>query len=125
MTLGGPMASSVLANAVKYAHDKGVVVVCAAGNDGRGKVSYPARYPGAIAVAATQFDETHDLLLELGQGDRHRGAGRQHPRRPERRRQPDGVLQNTIVPGDTCADRLPLVHGHVDGRRRTSPAWPR
>ena len=80
------MASSVLAKAVKYAHDKGVIVVCAAGNDGRGKVSYPAAYPGAIAVAATQFDETHDLLLELGQGDRRRGAGRQHPRRPERRR---------------------------------------
>ena len=53
MSLGGPIASSVLKNAVKYARDKGVVVVCAAGNDGRGKVSYPAAYPQAFAVAAT------------------------------------------------------------------------
>src|SRR5581483_7509428 len=66
MSLGGPMASSVLAKAVKYAHDKGVTVVCAAGNDGRGKVSYPAAYPGAIAVAATQFDESTTFYSNWG-----------------------------------------------------------
>src|SRR5262249_39789441 len=58
MSLGGRFGSKVLAKAVKYAHDKGVVVVCAAGNDGSGHVSYPAAYPGAVAVAATQYDET-------------------------------------------------------------------
>src|SRR5262249_34896260 len=57
MSLGGAMNSQVLARAVKYAHDHGVTVVCAAGNDGRGRVSFPAANPGAIAVAATQQDE--------------------------------------------------------------------
>ncbi len=51
MSLGGPFPSRVLKKAVEYAHKKGVVVVCAAGNESRGKVGYPAAYPGAIAVA--------------------------------------------------------------------------
>lgn len=57
MSLGGGGYSAVMAKAVKYAHDKGVVVVCAAGNSATSRPSYPAAYPGAIAVAATQEDE--------------------------------------------------------------------
>src|SRR5262249_51027688 len=66
MSLGGRFGSKVLAKAVKYAHDKGVVVVCAAGNDGSGHVSYPAAYPGAVAVAATQYDETTTFYSNWG-----------------------------------------------------------
>ena len=40
MSLGGGLYSSTLARAVKYAHDKGVVVACAAGNGSRAKVEY-------------------------------------------------------------------------------------
>ena len=72
MSLGGPFAVSTLASAVKYAHGKGVVVVAAAGNDGRGKVGYPARYPGVIAVGGHAGRRGHDLLFELGPGGRHR-----------------------------------------------------
>jgi serine protease len=39
-------------SAVKYARKKGTLVICAAGNDGRGTVSYPAAYDGAFAVAS-------------------------------------------------------------------------
>ncbi|WP_457826737.1 S8 family serine peptidase, partial [Staphylococcus aureus] len=52
MSLGGSRGSKILGDAVKYAHDRGVTVVCAAGNEGRGRVGFPAAYPGAIAVAA-------------------------------------------------------------------------
>src|SRR5204862_2433945 len=43
---------AAVAHAVAYARARGCVVVCAAGNSGRRGVSYPAAYPGAIAVSA-------------------------------------------------------------------------
>ncbi|MFF0345056.1 S8 family serine peptidase [Kribbella sp. NPDC004875] len=53
LSLGGPGDDQVLHDAVKYAVAKGAVVVVAAGNDGSDAVQYPASYPEAIAVAAT------------------------------------------------------------------------
>jgi serine protease len=100
MSLGGPSSIGTMGSAVKYARDKGVVIVAAAGNDGRGRVGYPAAYPGVIAVGATQFDERTTFYSNWGpqldiaapggntRGDEN-GDGK-----------PDGVLQHTIVPGD-------------------------
>jgi subtilisin family serine protease len=55
MSLGGETGSPALAKAVKNAAAKGIVVVCAAGNSGPDPdtVGFPAGYPGAIAVAAS------------------------------------------------------------------------
>src|SRR5262249_20611083 len=100
MSLGGGMSTSVLANAVKYAHDKGVTVVCAAGNDGRGKVSYPAAYKHSIAVAATQFDETTTFYSNWGKEIDIAAPGGNTRVDQNGDGMPDGVLQNTIVPGD-------------------------
>jgi serine protease len=101
MSLGGPMASSVLKNAVKYAYDKGVTVVCAAGNDGRGKVSYPAAYAHSIAVAATQFDEKTTFYSNWGKEIDIAAPGGNTRVDQNGDGQPDGVLQNTVVPGNT------------------------
>jgi serine protease len=57
LSLGGPMRSRILEDAVNHALEKGVVVVAAAGNSGR-KVGYPAAYPGVIAVSATDDSDT-------------------------------------------------------------------
>ncbi|MFO0656138.1 MAG: S8 family peptidase [Polyangia bacterium] len=100
MSLGGPFNSPVLANAVRYAHDHGVVVVCAAGNDGRGRVSYPAANRGAIAVAATQFDETTTFYSNWGKEITIAAPGGNTRIDQNGDGVPDGVLQNTIVPGD-------------------------
>ncbi|HMO49854.1 MAG TPA: S8 family serine peptidase [Kiritimatiellia bacterium] len=46
-----------LADAILYANEMGVVVVCAAGNSNTSLPMYPASYPGAISIAAT---DAHD-----------------------------------------------------------------
>ncbi|HVV51299.1 MAG TPA: S8 family peptidase [Polyangia bacterium] len=95
MSLGGRYAVAPLASAVKYAHGKGVVVVAAAGNDGHGKVSYPARYPGVIAVAATQEDGNTTFYSNWGPEVDLAAPGGNTRGNPQ-----GGVLQHTIVPGD-------------------------
>jgi len=52
LSLGGPSYSRTLADAVSYAQAKNVVVVAAAGNDGRDAPSYPAADSGVISVGA-------------------------------------------------------------------------
>ena len=57
MSLGGPSPNPQIHNAVKYAASKGVVLVCAAGNEGDNNVltnelSYPGAYEECISVAA-------------------------------------------------------------------------
>jgi len=57
MSLGGRWPSVSIRTAVQYAYSKGVIVVCAAGNEGDGDAmtnerSYPAMWDEAISVAA-------------------------------------------------------------------------
>ncbi|MEI4832068.1 S8 family serine peptidase [Bacillus sp. FJAT-53711] len=56
MSLGGPRPSTVVQEAINKAVEKNVVVVAAAGNDGKNVYSYPASYNGVISVGATDAD---------------------------------------------------------------------
>jgi serine protease len=59
MSLGSTSPSNTLENALAYAYQNGVTVVCAAGNDysNGNPVEYPAAYDDyCIAVGATRFD---------------------------------------------------------------------
>jgi serine protease len=51
----GVTASSVpeLADAIRFAHERGVLVVGAAGNEGSNRIAYPARAPYVVAVGAS------------------------------------------------------------------------
>src|SRR5205085_10712081 len=95
MSLGGPFPSKALKNAVAYAHKKGVTIICAAGNDGRNKVGYPAGYPGAVAVASTQSDENTAFYSNYGKDIDIAAPGGN-----TRQGDAGGVLQNTIKIGD-------------------------
>jgi serine protease len=104
MSLGGAFPSAVLKKAVAYAHGKGVTVICAAGNESRGKVGYPAAYPGAVAVSATQFDEATTFYSNWGKDIDIAAPGGNTRIDQNGDGMPDGVLQNTIALGDPTKD---------------------
>jgi hypothetical protein len=59
MSLGTRGDSRMLAEAVRYAQQNGVLVVASAGNEGVSRVSYPAAYDGVLSVAAVDAEERH------------------------------------------------------------------
>lgn len=65
MSLGSPSDSSIIRDAIKYAYDNDVVVVCAAGND-NGSLRYPAKYPETIAVGAVRLDKERAWYSNYG-----------------------------------------------------------
>jgi thermitase len=66
MSLGGSFADDTLYTAIKYAHDKGVLLVAASGNDNSNQKSYPAAYPEVVAVAATNENDNPAFFTNYG-----------------------------------------------------------
>jgi subtilisin family serine protease len=67
MSLSGP-PNEVLKRAIASAQAKGMTIIAAAGNNGAGaEPSYPAAYPGVIAVTAV--DGKRDVYRRATQGD--------------------------------------------------------
>ena len=58
MSLGGSATTTYLEDAVKYAYEKGVTIVAAAGNSASSTPSYPAAYDQyVISVGAVRYDK--------------------------------------------------------------------
>ena len=96
MSLGGPLPSSAMNKAVAYAHEKGVTVICAAGNEKRSKVSYPAAYKHSVSVAATNWEGSRSFYSNWGQKLDISAPGGDTRTDKNGDGHPDGVLQNTI-----------------------------
>lgn len=96
MSLGGPLPSSVLAKAIEYAHKKGVTTVCAAGNERRSKVGYPAANKFSVAVAATDYARGLSFYSNWGKDIDVAAPGGDTRTDKNGDGHPDGVLQNTI-----------------------------
>jgi serine protease len=94
LSLGGIGDTHILREAIDYAHQKGAVIVAAAGNANTNSAAYPARYPHVIAVSAldaagvkapySNFGAGVDLSAPGGSTANGDAAG--------------GILQNTINP---------------------------
>jgi serine protease len=56
LSLGGPVFSKTLQEAVEYAEDHGVLVIAATGNEGA-RVNYPAAFPSVLAVGAVDSED--------------------------------------------------------------------
>jgi len=96
MSLGGALPSKVMAKAVEYAHKKGVTTVCAAGNDKRSRVGYPAANKFAVAVSATDYERNLTFYSNWGKDIDVAAPGGDTRSDKNGDGQPDGVLQNTI-----------------------------
>ncbi|HLJ53386.1 MAG TPA: S8 family serine peptidase, partial [Chthonomonadaceae bacterium] len=99
MSLGGPLPDKLMSSACEYAHNKGVTIVCAAGNSGREGVGYPAAYKDCIAVSAVGPKGDLSFYSSWGRqvaiaapgGDKQVGGDA------------GGILQNTVLPDDSGA----------------------
>ncbi len=112
MSLGGGGRSQVMESAVAYARKKGTVVVCAAGNTGRGNVEYPAAYPGSVSVAAVGPTGEKAPYSSWGKELDIAAPGGDTSKGPEA-----GILQNTI-------DRRDFTKSVYEAYQGTSMATP-
>ncbi len=99
MSLGGTGTLTALGDAIDYAYDNDVLIVCAAGNDATDAAHYPSFYPKTISVSATSsldtlasysnYGSTIDISAPGGDTGDNNGDGYD-----------DMVLQNTFVRKD-------------------------
>ncbi|MEA5616426.1 S8 family peptidase [Cronbergia sp. UHCC 0137] len=68
MSLGGGGESQLMKEAIEYAHNKGVTIIAAAGNENTDGSSYPARYPRVIGVSAFGPDGEKAPYSNFGAG---------------------------------------------------------
>lgn len=66
LSLGNYQPSAVLEKAIRYAQNKDVVLVSAAGNDNSSRPSYPAAYPGVIGVSAIDYNGNRASFSNYG-----------------------------------------------------------
>ncbi|MEW6524942.1 MAG: S8 family peptidase [Bacillota bacterium] len=71
MSLGGASDSRALATACANAHQAGILLVAAAGNEGNDagtgdSILYPAKYPGVVAVGSTGSDGRRSWFSSTG-----------------------------------------------------------
>jgi serine protease len=91
LSLGGGGDSQLMRDAVNYANSKGVVVICAAGNEDSPSSIYPALYPGCLSVAAFGPSGKRSFFSNYGRGVDISAPGGDKTNGAE-----GGILQNTI-----------------------------
>jgi len=96
MSLGGPFPSMSLEQAVDYAHKKGTIVVCAAGNSNTPRKEYPAGFDHAVSVSSVGMEGKRAFYSNHGDSISFAAPGGDTKNYGPK----GGVLQNTIAPGN-------------------------
>lgn len=97
LSLGGPAYSQALLDAVRYAYENNVLVVVASGNDGGGKVMYPAAYDDyVLAVGGVDYDKQRAKYSNYGPELDIMAPGGDVDSDKNRDGYPDGILQETL-----------------------------
>lgn len=68
LSLAGSSSTTMLRDAVNYAQSHGVLLACAAGNEGRTRLDYPAALSACTAVGATTSADTRASFSNRGTG---------------------------------------------------------
>lgn len=66
MSLGSTVGNRHLKKAIQSAYDKGIPVVCAAGNAGTNRLDYPALYKESISVGAIDKSDSRARFSQMG-----------------------------------------------------------
>jgi serine protease len=111
MSLGGPYNSKILASACTYAYQKGVTIVCAAGNSSSTRIGYPAAHPECIAVSAVRYDKEITFYSNKGKNIDIAAPGGDLNVDQNGDGKKDGVLQNTIGRMNPSTDDYYLFQG--------------
>ncbi len=111
----GYLPSPALSDAITYAADSGVLMIAASGNDGVDAVSFPAAFRDVIAVGASTLKNGRGLKVSsysnVGTGVLLVGTGGDLLRDKDKDGLPDGVLAESITPGDPTTTGLWLAAG--------------
>lgn len=99
LSIAGPSGVPVVEDAIAYARSKGVTLVAAAGNDGRSSISFPAAYPGVIAVGALSRDGSRASYSNVGRELDLVAPGGDEQLDPGADGAGDGVLAQTLRGG--------------------------
>jgi serine protease len=132
LSLGGPQAGSVLADAVNYAVSQDCVLVASAGNEKASQVDYPAAYSGCVAVGATAFDGVRAPYSNFGRNLEVVAPGGNLGEDLNGDGQPDGIVAQTFDPqqgydsfgyvfAEGTSEAAPLVSGVAALVRSANP----
>jgi serine protease len=122
LSLGGDVDSQTLRAAIDRAVAAGIVVVAAAGNEGRGTISFPASMPNVIAVGAVDGRKQKTPYSNFGSALDVMAPGGDVDRDDDGDGFPDGVLQQTFSP--SAASRgiyTTFNYFFVDGTSQATP----
>lgn len=121
LSLGGGPSDIIVEEGIRDARDQGMLVVIAAGNDGRQNVSYPAAYPGATAVSAMGREGTYPVNT-LSEADILRPPSGNDPDEFIARFSNIGSEVAVTGPGVGTLSTLPAnIYGPMSGTSMASP----